>query len=441
LDVAIDFVVKLSRAITYAHEHGVIHRDLKPSNVLLDAGMEPKIVDFGLAQVRKGNVQPLTLPGERMLSLGYGAPEQELDASLVDQRADVYGLGALLYFCVTGKNPRYFRQNDLPEVIRMPVVKALETDREQRWKNVAAFNSVLVQARTPGEHSVPTGKVTWRCKWCDTVNPAVIRYCGKCGWDGGTLCPECGSESRFGTQYCGVCGTDAKQYEAGARVLESMRRSMDLKEFVLVAQEEQSIGVFRPQGANGRKLLEQVHELGERAREAVRRRTRIRSEIEHGLSLNHYEQVRNLIREYNELSFDRAFDELEKKLDNLQLERDMRNLREAVEQKKWTYARQVLKDIRFEGPRSSELLFLRQQIARHFRFVQFRRRMVRFAIVLLAYALLASPLQRAGLDGRFFTVVWKPIHYVEQIPGVGHFLQQYAEWVGVPETATEEAEE
>lgn len=435
LDVAIDFVVKLCRAIEYAHENGVIHRDLKPGNVLLDGGQEPKVVDFGLAQVRKHDVEPLTLPGERMLSLGYGAPEQELDASLVDERADVYGLGALLYFCVTGKNPRYFRQNDLPEVIRMPVIKALETDREQRWEGVAAFCSVLVQMRSSGDHAVPTGKVTWRCKWCDTVNPAVIRYCGKCGWDGGVFCPECGSESRFGTQYCGVCGNDAKQYEAALRVLENMRRSMKLKEFVLVAQEEQSIGGFRPQGVNGRQLLEKVHELGEKAREAVRRRSRIRNEIEHGLTLNHYEQVRSLIREYNELSFDRAFDELERKLDDLQLERDMRNLREAVEQGKWAYAKQVLKEIRFEGNCSSELLFLRQNIARHFRFVRFRRHMFRIIMFLLFYVLMAYPLQRAGFNGRFFSVIWAPVRYAERAPGVGEVLKWYAEWVGTAQAS------
>ncbi|MFU8780993.1 MAG: serine/threonine-protein kinase, partial [Kiritimatiellia bacterium] len=363
LDVAIDFVLKLCRAMEYAHENHVVHRDLKPTNILLDAAMEPKIVDFGLAQVRQDDADPLTLPGERMLSLGYGAPEQESDASLADARADVYGLGALLYFCITGKNPRYFRPNDLPEVIRMPVVKALETDREQRWQNVAAFRLVLQQTRAPGDLALPTGKVTWRCKWCDTVNPVVVRYCGKCGWDGGAFCPECSSESRFGTQYCGVCGSDAKQYEAALRVLDEMRDNMERKEFAVVAQEEQSIGGFRPQGVNGRQLLEQVHEIGEEAREALRRRSQIRTEIEHGLSMAHYEQVRSLIDEYNHLSFDRAFDELGKKLDALQLDRDMRRLRDAIGNRQWEYAQRLLAEIRFEGLRSSELLFFREQVA------------------------------------------------------------------------------
>jgi len=366
-----------------------------------------------------------------MLSLGYGAPEQEADASLVDARADVYGLGALLYFCLTGRNPRYFRPNDLPEVIRMPVVKALETDREQRWQDVASFHAVLEQTISSGDSALPTGKVTWRCKWCDTVNPAVVRYCGQCGWDGGVFCHECGSESRFGTQYCGVCGGDAKQYEDVLRILEDMRRNMEQKEFAVVAQEEQSISGFRPQGANGRRLLEQVHELGERAREAVRRRTQIRAEIERGLSQAHYEHVRSLIVEYNDLSFDRAFDDLDKKLDGLQLDRDMRRLREAIGNRQWNYAQRLLHDIRFEGHRSSELLFFREQVAAHYRWRKVRGHVLRLCVFVMLYLLVASPLQRAGLRGPFWSQVWRPARSAQALPFLGQVLRRYAQWFDV----------
>jgi serine/threonine protein kinase len=446
LDVAIDLIVKLCRAMEYAHENRVVHRDLKPTNVLLDAGHEPKIVDFGLAQVRDGDAEPLTMPGERMLSLGYGAPEQESDASLADERADVYGLGALLYFCITGKNPRYFRTNDLPEVLRMPVVKALETDREQRWQDVKSLRSVLQQICTPGELAIPTGKVTWRCKWCETANPVAIRFCGKCGWDGGVFCSECGSESRFGTQYCGVCGADAKQYEAAVRVLEHMRRNMERKEFAVVTQEEQSIGGFRPQGAQGRRLVEDVHELGEKAREALRRRSRIRTEIENVLTQGHYEQVRELIGEYNQLSFDHAFAELERKLDGLQLDRDMNRLRDAIANRQWVYAKQLLAGITYEGRRSSELLFFREQVASHYLWLSIRRRTLAFGVILLVYLFSAAPVYRSGVQGRAFQVAWAPARRAQRVPLLGGLLQQYALWLGVdpamplpldPDTATE----
>lgn len=407
LDLAIGLVEKLCRAIEYAHSCGIVHRDLKPTNILLDESGEPKIVDFGLARVRTGQVTPLTQPGEKMLSLGYGAPEQEADASLADERADVYGLGALLYFCITGKNPRYFRQNDLPEVLRMPIVKALETDREQRWTDVKSLRTALMMAQTPNDTTVSTGKVTWRCKWCDTVNPTLIRFCGKCGWDGGEFCAECGSESRFGTQYCGVCGADAKAYETARRVLEQMQLNIERKEFALVGQEEHHISGFRPQGANGRRLVEQVRELGEKACTALRRRTALRAEIEREMQAHHYEQVRKYIEEYDTLAFDGDFDEMGKSLDRLQFERDVERLRSAVDAGHWDYALRLGSEIAARPSADADLLRLR--VRRHFR----RRRSLRWATAVLVifslYLASAAPLYRLGMTGPSFRVVMGPV--------------------------------
>ena len=130
---AVDLLVKITKAVAYAHANGVIHRDLKPSNILLDETGEPKIVDFGLAHLKASDASKLTVPGEKLLSLGYGAPEQETDASVSDERADIYGLGGILYFAITGQNPRYFREQDIPASLREALTKALATDREQRW--------------------------------------------------------------------------------------------------------------------------------------------------------------------------------------------------------------------------------------------------------------------------------------------------------------------
>jgi len=346
LDAALELMVKLCRAVEYAHARSVVHRDLKPTNVLLDESGEPKIVDFGLARVRSKDIRPLTLPGEKMLSLGYGAPEQEVDASLTDERADVYGLGALLYFCITGKNPRYFRQNDLPEVLRMPVIKALETDRNQRWESVKAFRTALTLIKSPSATKLTTSKTTWHCKWCDTVNPVVIRFCGKCGWDGGMLCPECGSESRFGIQFCGVCGADAKAYENVQMILNDMQKNMQQKEFGLVSQDQSRIAGFRPQGVNGRALIDRVHHVAARAATSLRRRGTLRDEIKMEFKEHNYEQVRRLIREYNELVFDNEFDDMDSKLDDLQCARDLERLRVSVRAKHWDYAMRLVEDLR-----------------------------------------------------------------------------------------------
>jgi serine/threonine protein kinase len=97
---------KICAGVAHAHARGVIHRDLKPSNILVDAHGEPRVLDFGLATT----LTMLTADGEVMHefvgTLAYSAPEQiaGLDEN-VDERADVYSLGIILYQLITGVRP------------------------------------------------------------------------------------------------------------------------------------------------------------------------------------------------------------------------------------------------------------------------------------------------------------------------------------------------
>lgn len=97
---------KISSAIAYAHEHGVIHRDLKPANVLVDARGEPHVLDFGLARTTADSARSVTATGELVGTFAYVAPEQLAgDPNLLDTRTDVYALGVLLYEVLTGEHP------------------------------------------------------------------------------------------------------------------------------------------------------------------------------------------------------------------------------------------------------------------------------------------------------------------------------------------------
>ncbi len=96
---------KIALALAHAHQRGVLHRDLKPSNILLDAEHEPYLADFGLAR-DIDQASTLTAPQAWIGTPAYLAPEiVQHGASQATTASDIYGLGAILYFLLSGQPP------------------------------------------------------------------------------------------------------------------------------------------------------------------------------------------------------------------------------------------------------------------------------------------------------------------------------------------------
>jgi response regulator RpfG family c-di-GMP phosphodiesterase len=99
---ACDLVHQVASALAEVHKYDLVHRDIKPSNVLVTPEEQAKLLDFGLA---RNFATRLTEPGMALGTIDFMAPEQARDASKVDIRADIYGLGGTLFWCLTGKLP------------------------------------------------------------------------------------------------------------------------------------------------------------------------------------------------------------------------------------------------------------------------------------------------------------------------------------------------
>jgi response regulator RpfG family c-di-GMP phosphodiesterase/tRNA A-37 threonylcarbamoyl transferase component Bud32 len=97
-----EWIRQAASGLQESHDRHLIHRDLKPSNMLLTADNQVKLVDFGLArQFTSNRTDPRALLG----SLDFMAPEQSIDASAVGPAADIYGLGATLFWLLTADAP------------------------------------------------------------------------------------------------------------------------------------------------------------------------------------------------------------------------------------------------------------------------------------------------------------------------------------------------
>ena len=99
---ACDLIRQIAGALAEANRHQLVHRDIKPSNIRVTPEGQAKLLDFGVTRIVDRRMTSL---GAILGSLAFLAPEQARDASDVDIRADIFGLGGTLFWCLTGRTP------------------------------------------------------------------------------------------------------------------------------------------------------------------------------------------------------------------------------------------------------------------------------------------------------------------------------------------------
>jgi serine/threonine-protein kinase len=166
---------ELADALECAHRNGIIHRDIKPSNILLDEDSGRAILaDFGVSKIQ-GGTDRLTVTGVVVGTPGYMSPEQALGSPDVDERSDIYSLGAVGYMMLAGCEPfegvqavdlaQWRIEHDpapllsvapsVPKELAAVVMRSMARARDDRWPDARSFKDAIARANVDAVVPLP----------------------------------------------------------------------------------------------------------------------------------------------------------------------------------------------------------------------------------------------------------------------------------------------
>lgn len=215
---AIALIDAFADAVAAIHQKGIIHRDLKPANILVDNLGHIHIVDFGIC--RNLNEKTIVSGGGVTGTILWLSPEQARNSSTIDQRSDLYALGAIFYFLLTGQNtaqghddasvithicqvsppsPRQLMPS-IPEYVDQACMKLLAKRPEERYQSAEEFRQAIgATLPNPFPTLGPAPASTVACRSCGAPTTVGSTFCGNCGaslapqFDGGVYCLACGA--------------------------------------------------------------------------------------------------------------------------------------------------------------------------------------------------------------------------------------------------------
>ena len=145
-------IIALLRGLEYAHQAGVIHRDLKPSNLMVTKDSKFKIIDFGIsAYIENENHSKLTKTGENVAGGLYTDPMLIENPKLRDVRSDIYSVGAIWYYLLTGRAPAgadsrkiLLATNNATELEISIIYKCMANDPNDRYQSCVELLNILL---------------------------------------------------------------------------------------------------------------------------------------------------------------------------------------------------------------------------------------------------------------------------------------------------------
>lgn len=173
IQTAVDMILQACSGVAEAHARGIIHRDLKPHNLFLAERLKGppivKVLDFGISKTEDPDDPALTTTGSSMGSPQYMSIEQFRNARTVDRRTDIWALGMILHFLLTGRTayeadnvasylfrlsmepPTPVREHraDVPVEIESLILRCLEKDPNSRFDHLGEFALVLAPLAGP----------------------------------------------------------------------------------------------------------------------------------------------------------------------------------------------------------------------------------------------------------------------------------------------------